>query len=661
MKDTVASVLPETNRVKTNPVQPAEELSRHLRRLQKRQLELELQNFELRQQLLPIATAEQRVKFLDSISAGYVEIEHDGVIHQTNHAAADFLGCEPAELIGKNIFDFVAASDAEKFRKRCEQGQRHGEKTSMELRLQPRDGNTPMDAQILCWPASEARCGGLIFSDITPLKQAEEKIFRMAAFPALNPNPIIELAEDGTINWFNDAAQQLAHFLGSEQPHEILPPQTTEFVRECLRTRHSRLRHETVVADRHLFWSFFPVFPGRVVHCYGTDITERAQLEAQLRQTQKMESVGQLAAGVAHDFNNVLMIIQGYTNLLLTQRELPLEITEPLKQISVAGERATHLTKQLMTFSRKQAMQTKALDLSAVINNIAYLLQRLIGEDIAQQFQFAPNLPPIEADPGMMEQLVMNLAVNAHDAMPKGGKFTITTSAVQIGVEQVRHNPEARPGKFVCLTVSDTGCGMCAETVEKIFDPFFTTKETGTGLGLSTAYGIVKQHQGWIEVSSKPGQGSVFKIYFPAAAPPSNGKNLPEPKASGGNETIFVVEDEPALRGLVVRHLQKAGYKIVEASSGAEALEVWARHADEIDLLFTDMVMPDGMTGRDLAETLQAQKPDLKILYTSGYSQEVVEQDFGLRRGSNFLQKPHQSAVLLKAVRVALEEEKVNA
>jgi len=261
----------------------------------------------------------------------------------------------------------------------------------------------------------------------------------------------------------------------------------------------------------------------------------------------------------------------------------------------------------------------------------------------------------------MMEQLIMNLTINARDAMPKGGTLTIATTAVEIDADYVRRNPEARVGHFVCVSISDTGVGMDSETLEKIFDPFFTTKEEGTGLGLSTVYGIVKQHQGWIEVRSQTGQGSTFKIFLPAAGKPPSMEQAEEPTSLGGSETILVVEDEPALRELVVRQLRKAGYKIIQARSGTEALAIWPQRAREIDLLFTDMVMPDGMTGRDLAETLLAQKPELKIIYTSGYSIDVVEEDFALRKGANFLQKPYQATTLLKVVRASLDKNKVLA
>ncbi|HZM05001.1 MAG TPA: ATP-binding protein, partial [Candidatus Saccharimonadales bacterium] len=498
----------------------------------------------------------------------------------------------------------------------------------------------------------------LLLGDATPVLQARSKILRLGAFPTLSPNAILEFCEDGSVAWFNEAAQQLLGELGGRQILDILPRETTQIVAECLATSQNRLRQEIVVGERHIFWSFFPLLNSRVVHCYGTDMTERVHLEAQQRQTQRLESVGQLAANVAHDFNNIITIIQGYTSLLLSQRELPPEMNDPLHQISTATERATNLTRQLMIFSRKNRVEPRLLDLNELVQSFGYLLRRLLGEEIGQQFNFASGLPSVQADPGMMEQIIMNLAINAREAMPKGGKLLIETSAIELNEDYARHNPEARPGKFVCLSVSDTGAGMNPETMSKIFEPFFTTKQAQVGLGLSAVYGIVKQHQGWIEVSSVMGQGSTFKVYLPALSPRHDDTTTVEPAALGGAETILVVEDEPALRELSVRQLRKLGYRILQASSGTEALSIWQQNADKVDLLFTDMVMPDGMTGRDLAETLLTQKPDLKVIYTSGYSLDVVEQDFALRKGAHFLQKPYPATLLSKNIRNLLDSGK---
>jgi nitrogen-specific signal transduction histidine kinase/ActR/RegA family two-component response regulator len=373
------------------------------------------------------------------------------------------------------------------------------------------------------------------------------------------------------------------------------------------------------------------------------------------QQHQRLESIGQFAANVAHDFNNILTIIQGYTSLLLSQRELPPEMSEPLHQISTASERATNLTRQLMIFSRKNVVEPQLLNLNDLIRSFASLLRRGLGDQIEPQFSFDPNLPLVHVDPGMMEQLLMNLALNARDAMPEGGQFRLDTFLVEISVEEARRNLEARAGNFICLRVTDNGAGMNADTMAKIFEPFFTTKKTGPGLGLSAVYGIVQQHGGWIEVSSRLGQGTVFKVFVPAAPPARVEAPPPEAAPSGGSETILVVEDEPAVRFLSARQLRKLGYRILEASSGAEALSIWRQHAGEIDLLFTDIVMPDGMTGSELAETLLAEKPGLKIIYASGYSLDVVEQEFSLRKGASFLHKPYSAAAVSNLIRTLLD------
>jgi len=375
----------------------AENLPRLLYQLQERQLELELRNLELREATLPAAASpEERAEIFNSTPISLVSLDADGLIRDINHAGAALIGAERTELIGKKILDFVVPQDVEKFRASWNQCRATKQKLSVEIQLQSQSRRV-INAQLLCFPPNDwnARPGRVALADVTQLKAAEKKILRLAAFPAFNPNPVIELEDDGAISWFNEAAQLLTTLSGRKHPREILPAETAEFVRDCLAKNQSRIRHETVIGDRHLFWSFFPVASSRIVHCYGSDITERLQLESQLHQSQKMESVGQLAAAVAHDFNNILMIIQGYTSLLLAQREVSPEISDPLKQISSASERATNLTRQLMTFSRKQIIQPKAVDLREVINNAADLLRRVAGENIAQQFNFSPSLPLI--------------------------------------------------------------------------------------------------------------------------------------------------------------------------------------------------------------------------------------------------------------------------
>jgi signal transduction histidine kinase len=389
------------------------------------------------------------------------------------------------------------------------------------------------------------------------------------------------------------------------------------------------------------------------------DMTEPRRLEEQFRQAQKMEAIGQLAGGVAHDFNNLLTVILGNASMLLSSNGSPAEQTGCVKQVVEAAERAAGLTRQLLLFGRKQVMQPASLNLNEVVSNMAKMLRRILGEDIALCPSFASGLPAVRGDVGMLEQVLLNLVVNARDAMPRGGRLDITTRRVVVDEESARHNPQRSPGASVCLSVSDTGCGIEPEHLPRIFEPFFTTKEAGkgTGLGLATVYGIVQQHRGWIEVSSHLNQGTVFNIYLPAvegtaASPRPASAAAPLPL---GREGVLVVEDDAAVRLLATQLLQRCGYSVWNAVSGLVALDVWREHAEEIQVLLTDMIMPDGITGKDLSERLLKEKPTLKVIYTSGYSPESVCAGLSLREGENFLKKPYTAAQLVQLVRKTLD------
>ncbi len=386
------------------------------------------------------------------------------------------------------------------------------------------------------------------------------------------------------------------------------------------------------------------------------DVTEQRRLESQLRQSQKMDSIGQLAGGIAHDFNNLLTVIQGHASLLLATEKG--DIADSLQQISMAAERSSNLTRQLLTFSRRQILQRHALDLKEVVDEMTKMLRRILGEDILLKVENSSDLPRIHADRGMMEQILLNLSINSRDAMPRGGELTIATRPVRIDETYTRGNSEAYLGEFVCLEVSDNGGGILPENLVHIFEPFFTTKEVGkgTGLGLATVYGIVKQHEGWIEVASEAGKGTRFKIFFPRSPEQrETPANASAQKSTRGTETILLVEDEMPLRQLVQFLLEREGYRVLEAESGVAALKVWGKQKHLIDLLFTDLVMPDGITGRELSERLQGEKPTLKIIFTSGYSADIVGKDFVLREGLNFLQKPYHPEKLTHAVRDCLD------
>ncbi len=490
-------------------------------------------------------------------------------------------------------------------------------------------------------------------------KRADAELQKLAAFVRLSPNAAMELNAHGTITYFNEAALQLAVTVQRSRPAEILPPDLDRIISECLATGQSKVRQECVLEGRTLSWSFHPVLPSNVVHCYIEDITDRLSLEAQLRQSQKMESVGQLAAGVAHDFNNMLTIIQGHTSSLLAKARLPAEVADSIQAVYFAAERAAGLTRQLLMFSRKNVMQLHPLDLRQVVRDMTRMLKRLLGETIILKFQPTAESSFVQGDSGMLEQVVMNLSVNARDAMTNGGRLTIGIETVELDLAFIETHPQARPGCFVRLRVADTGVGMDAQTMAHIFEPFFTTKDVGqgTGLGLATVYGIVKQHEGWVEVSSQPGMGSTFDVYLPAHAVPSQ---LPEIAANGhvagGNETILIVEDEPVLRDMARDILEECGYRILEAADGKDALDVWNRQPDRIDLLLTDMVMPEGISGVDLATKLLADRPRLKVVFTSGYTANEVNQEMLARTRASFLSKPYSHAELAQTVRNCLDK-----
>ncbi|HUI53748.1 MAG TPA: PAS domain S-box protein [Bryobacteraceae bacterium] len=406
--------------------------------------------------------------------------------------------------------------------------------------------------------------------------------------------------------------------------------------------------------------SYVEIEEGVFAIAFVSDISQRKRLEEQLMHAQKMEAVGRLAGGVAHDFNNMLTVISGYNRMILDE----LSALDPLRgyaeEILKAADRAGALTNQLLAFSRRQIMQPRVINLNSVITQTEKMLRRLIGEDVELQFSLDADIGNIKADPGHVEQAIVNLAVNARDAMPLGGRLTIETANVFLDETYAKTHMGVKPGSFVMVAVSDTGHGMDAETRRRIFEPFFTTKEKGkgTGLGLATVYGIVKQTGGDIWVYSEPGQGTTFKLYFPRVAEQvtesSDGSGAPE-KQSGG-ETILVVEDEKSVRDLTVRILRQLGYTILTAASGAEALEISQAHTGTIHLLLTDVVMPN-MSGRQLADALTQNRPDTKVLFLSGYTENTVVHHGVLDAGVDFLPKPFTRENLAQKLRDVLAKE----
>ncbi len=393
---------------------------------------------------------------------------------------------------------------------------------------------------------------------------------------------------------------------------------------------------------------------------FFSDITHRRRLESQLRQAQKMEAVGQLAGGVAHDFNNILTAIFMHLGLLEVHPCLDTVAHEMVRELGTEARRAAALTRQLLLFGRRSVIQFRPLDINELVENMLRMLRRLIGEHIDLSFLAGAALPRIAADPGMLEQILLNIAVNARDAMPRGGQLTISTQVARIGAETLPSHPGGRPGEFLCLDLTDTGCGMNETVLKHLFEPFYTTKPVGqgTGLGLATVYSIVQQHQGWIEVESAPNQGSTFRVYIPTtlhSAVPENPETPAAPSSRRGTETILLVEDERVVRKTIGIYLRRNGYRVIEAADGLEALSAWKQYRDQVDLLFTDMVMPGGLTGLELVERLRAEKPDLRAIVSSGYSADLLQAGNNPVERLTFVAKPCPPIELLSAVRASLD------
>ena len=520
----------------------------------------------------------------------------------------------------------------------------------------------------------------LHFLDIMKQKHAKSlfRLERVALEAAANAVIITDLA--GVVIWSNSAFTRLTGYSAEEvkgQNTRILKSgqHDQSFYKNLWETLLAgRVWHGELInrrKDGTLYAEDSVITPvrderGEVTNFIAVkrDITERRELEAQLRQAQKIEGIGQLAGGVAHDFNNLLAVIRGNADLLLMETDqLSSRATECLNQVIAVADRAATLTRQLLAFGRKEVMQSQPVILDQVVGNMMKMLKRIISEDIDLQCHFAAGPRCVEADPGMMEQVLVNLVVNARDAMPRGSQLVITTDIAHVDMAYTQTQLEARAGEFVCLTVRDTGTGIVPEDLPRIFEAFFTTKETGkgTGLGLATVYSIVKQHHGWVEVSSQVGVGTTFRLILPALPPDCGPAGTAETETDlrGGSETILLVEDDNSVRTTTRRVLERFGYKVCEAVSSGEALEIWRGQSEGIALLLTDIIMPQGVTGRELAEQLRAERQGLKVIFLSGYGEDVSGRDteFIRRSKSRFVQKPCSSRTLVETVRECLDEE----
>ena len=398
--------------------------------------------------------------------------------------------------------------------------------------------------------------------------------------------------------------------------------------------------------------------------CMALDVSDRKKLEEQLRQAQKMEAVGRLAGGIAHDFNNLLMVIQGHAELLTDRMKPGESLRRNAEQIQEASQRATSLTRQLLAFSRKQMLAPVVLNVQAVVSDMGKILRRLIGEDVELVTVNAPDLKRVKADRSQIEQVIMNLAVNARDAMPRGGKLTIETANVEFDDSYSRAPVVLMPGRYVMLAVTDNGTGMDADTQAHIFEPFYTTKEKGkgTGLGLATVYGIVKQSGGYVWVYSEIGRGTTFKIYLPSVEEEVAPREIRKAVASlpRGTETVLLVEDEEGVRELAKEYLESCGYKVLVAQNGQAAIDLVSKHSGPIDLMMTDIVMP-GLSGSDLAKKVQSLRPDIRVVYMSGYTDQAIIHHGILSSDVLLLQKPFTMSTLAHKLREALSTKQIKS
>jgi len=601
-----------------------------------------------------------------------VAFDASGIIQLWTPAAERMFGWTADEVIGK-FHPIVPEEKREEFRAIREAALQGKTFTGMELRRCRKDGSSidiSVSTSSLC--DADGRITGImsIINDITDRKKSEEALLRLATAVEQSAEIIMITGVKGGIQYVNPAFERITGYHRDEvigKNPRILKSgrQGPSFYKELWETLKrgdvwsgvfQNLRKDGTLYEEEAVISPVRDGSGEVINYVAVkhDVTKERRVEEQLRQAQKMEAVGRLAGGIAHDFNNLLTAIAGYSDLLLLNLPEGEAAHREVLEIRKASDRAAALTRQLLAFSRQQVLQPKVLDLNQVVTNMEKMLHRLIGEDVELITTLASDLGHVKADPGQIEQVIVNLAVNSRDAMPNGGKLILETMNVELDEHYAARHEPAKPGSYVMLAVTDSGCGMDEATKARLFEPFFTTKEVGkgTGLGLATVYGIVKQSGGYIWAYSEVGHGTTFKVYLPRedmVAEPVEKEDTPL-YSSEGEETVLVVEDEPMVRDLVRAILSRQGYEVLEAGRGAEALEVSERHQGPIHLLITDVVMP-GMTGPELARRLTAHRPATKVLFMSGYTDDAILHHGVLEPGTEFLEKPFTAGALGGKVR----------
>mgnify|MGYP006279946497 CR=1 FL=1 len=597
-------------------------------------------------------------------------IRSSGRIVYANDSACETLGYSREELLARKITDLDPDFAEEDLPRRWAKLVQEGSRT-FEARLRAKDGVLlSMEVRANHVEHQGRDFDVCILRDLTPRREAQERFQEMAE---LLPEVIFEVDLDLNLTYVNRRGFELFGYTRDELQQglsglDVIAPGDRARARANLERRvggqePGALEYQAIRKDGTTFPVLFHAGPimrqGEMVGLRGIlmDVSERKKLEEELRLAQRMESIGRLSGGVAHDLNNLLSPILGYGEMLQAEFGPDDERRESVEEIVRAAERARDLVRQLLAFSRQQTLEVKPLDLTALAMGFERLLRRTIRENIRVKLDLASELPTIRADRGQVEQVIMNLAVNAQDAMPDGGELVLKTALVELDSAFVEAHRGAVEGPHVLLAVSDTGCGMDEEILEKIFEPFFTTKSAGTGLGLATVYGIVKQHGGSIWVSSEPGEGTTVSCYFPVAhvAPEKGTTRKPrEEGAAKGTGTIMVVEDEPAVKKLAVTALKRQGYTVLSAGSGAECLEALRDHQGPLDLVLTDVVLP-GMDGRSLLDEVRKVHPDVSAVFMSGYSEEVITHHGVLEEGIDFVQKPFSIRYLTQRVREAVQ------
>jgi len=618
---------------------------------------------------------------LDSLGDTVFEMDLTGRVTSVNRSAFGRWGYSPDEFgRGVNAFDLVAPEDRHLARQNAARVFA-GEQPHAEYRGLRKDGSRFWMSVTSTRTMKEGRPAGLrgLVVDITERKQAEEAIRHSEErYRSLVQNAVFGIYRTDAAGRFAEANPALAAMLGYADASALIG----RHISTCFQdpAERDRLVAQYGSTDRirglEVQWKRLDGSPltvrltGRPVPSDGggigfemivEDVSERAALEQQFRHAQKMEAIGRLAGGIAHDFNNLLTAMGGYSDLLLNQLAADDPRRRDVDEIRKAAERASALTRQLLAFSRKQIQKPKPVSLSAVLEGVDPLLRRLIGEDVELVTIPGSDAGFVRADPLQLEQVIMNLAVNARDAMPGGGRLTIETRSVTFGPNRARAPQDIGPGRYAMLAVTDTGCGMDEQVKSHLFEPFFTTKEggRGTGLGLATVDAIVRQSGGRIYVDSEPQQGSTFEVYFPRLDEEAGRAPAVRGVSPSGTETILLAEDEDAVRSLTREILARQGYRVLEARTGGDALSVSAAYAGRIDLLLTDVVMPE-MGGRELAQRLLMQRPSLKVVYVSGHADEKVVRLRTLEPGAVFLRKPFTPGGLAAAVRDTLDETRMH-